>query len=131
MSVDPSQDELVSLDLTDDETFVLDEGLIQWGGPSRCSEELAVAMGFLGTADLYEQSARIRAALSDRSSISRLDVTRALLATEIVFSSDVMGAGVDWEIVTGLEDVQTLRLLRGLQRKLVGVTVRLGTHRDS
>jgi hypothetical protein len=35
-------------------------------------------------------------------------------------SSDVIGAGVEWETVTGLSDVETLRLLRGLQRKLIG-----------
>lgn len=41
-----------------------------------------------------------------------------LIATEIVFASDVVGAGLDWPIVTGLRDDQTIALLRGLQRKM-------------
>ena len=51
--------------------------------------------------------------------LSPIDARRVLLATEIVFASDVIGAGVEWETVTGLSDVDTIRLLRGLQRKLI------------
>jgi hypothetical protein len=42
-----------------------------------------------------------------------------LVATEIVFASDVFGAGVEWSTVTGSTDAETIAVLRQLQRKLV------------
>ena len=50
------------------------------------------------------------------------DLTRALVATEIVFSSDVFRAGVEWETVTGLADQATLALLPGLERVMTMAT---------
>ncbi|GAA3334482.1 hypothetical protein HP467_00430 [Curtobacterium albidum] len=44
---------------------------------------------------------------------------RTLLATELVFVSDVVGSGTDWETTTGIRDADALRLLRSLQRKIV------------
>ena len=47
-----------------------------------------------------------------------MDWTRSLLATEIVFSSEVLGAAGDWSIVSGMSDGYTLTLLRQVQSKL-------------
>jgi hypothetical protein len=47
--------------------------------------------------------------------LSRADWRRALLATEIVFASDVVGSGLDWSITTGLADEDTIGLLRAMQ----------------
>ncbi len=76
-------------------------------------------MGFQGVADLFEEGRRIGAAIAAGQAVSRTDWTRALLATEIVFVSDVVGSGWDWETTTGYTDSATLTLLRGLQRKIV------------
>jgi hypothetical protein len=38
-----------------------------------------------------------------------------------MFASDTFGAGVEWEIVTGRDESEDLRLLRAVQRKLVAV----------
>ncbi|QKS21463.1 hypothetical protein HUN58_17345 [Curtobacterium sp. Csp1] len=43
------------------------------------------------------------------------------VATELVFVSDVVGSGTDWETTTGIRDADALRLLRSLQRKIVSV----------
>lgn len=51
--------------------------------------------------------------------LSRTDWTRALLATEIVFMSNVIGSGWDWQTTTGFGDEETLRMLRSLQRHVV------------
>lgn len=109
----------VQLRLSDDERNVLRYGLREWGGPANCTEELAVAMGFLGIEDLFREGDRIAQGISAGQPQTRTDWTRALLATEIVFSSRVMGAAGDWSIVTGLDDVETFRLLRSLQRKFM------------
>ena len=44
--------------------------------------------------------------------------TRALLATEVVFVSDVVGSGSDWQGTVGWVDDATMSILRQLQRKL-------------
>jgi len=51
--------------------------------------------------------------------VTALDTTdeiRALVATEIAFASDFVGAGVDWATVIGLSDEETISILRRLQR---------------
>ncbi|KAA8882042.1 hypothetical protein F3087_38960 [Nocardia colli] len=110
--------DLVAVDLSDDEREILRRGLGEWGGPARSTEALAVAMGFASVADLYEQGRRLRAALNSKEPLSAADWRRALVATEFVFASNVFGSGVDWQITTGIRDEETIRILRGLQRKL-------------
>ncbi|MFZ2503887.1 MAG: hypothetical protein WAW88_14585 [Nocardioides sp.] len=116
--------------LDDDERRVLRAGLIEWGGPATCTTELAVAMGYQSLADLFEEGGRIGDAIAEGRPLSRTDWTRALLATEIAFASNVMGSGLEWPITTGFEDEATLKILRSLQRKIVTggvVGVTLGT----
>jgi hypothetical protein len=110
----------VAVDFADDERRVLEEGLGQTGGPGAPSEELAVGLGFANLGDLFAESARIRAVLSEGNALSDRDAVRALILTEISFVSDCFGAGVEWETVTGLRDDDTIAVLRRLQRKLVG-----------
>ena len=73
----------MTLSLTDDERHLLDRGLVEWGGPARCTDALATAMGFESVRDLFDQSARIRLALGSGKPLSAWDWTRMLLATEI------------------------------------------------
>src|SRR6266700_711602 len=113
-------DELLAFDLTEEERFMLNRGLVEWGGPAYCTDAMAVAMGFESVADLAVQSQRILAELDAQAPLSGWDWKRTLLATEIVFASDVVGAGVEWPTTTGLDDARSLEVLRSLQRKLVG-----------
>jgi hypothetical protein len=108
----------LSVELTDDEVRVLCHGLLEWGGPARCTDRMAVAMGFEDVEDLWGQGERIRQALADRQPLSQRDWVRALLATEIVFASAVLGSGTDWEATSGLSDADTIRILRSAQRKI-------------
>jgi hypothetical protein len=105
---------------------MLDRGLVEWGGPACCTDAMAVGMGFTDAQDLFAQADRIRAELDAGRGVSRWDWSRALLATEIVFASDVMGSGVEWTITTGLDDARSIHVLRGLQRKLTGVVITIG-----
>jgi hypothetical protein len=110
--------DLLAVDLTDDEIRVLRHGLLEWGGPARCTDRMALAMGFESVDDILRQGDRIRTALDDRQPMSQRDWVRALLATEVVFASDVLGSGQDWESTSGLTDAETIRVLRSLQRKV-------------
>jgi hypothetical protein len=113
---DPGRE--VQISLADDERFLLSRGLIEWGGPARCTQEMAVAMGFESVDDLFVQSDRLIEALEARHALSRTDWTRVLLATEVVFASNILGAGRDWAIATGIDDVKAVELLRQLQSKI-------------
>jgi hypothetical protein len=106
-------------DLTEGERRLLREGLGQWGGPARPTNELAVALGFADLSDFDDQRDRLSDSLAKGETLSSLDATRALVATEIVFASDVFGAGVEWSTVTGFTDAETIAVLRQLQRKHV------------
>ena len=123
----PEPTDLITVPLTDDERYLLNRGLVEWGGPARCTDAMARAMGFESVRDLFEQSDRIRGALDAGEPLSAWDWTRMLLATEIVFASDVMGSGGEWPTATGLDDVRSLALLRRVQRKLMPARVPVGS----
>ena len=110
-------------DLTDDEQELLWRGLLEWGGPASPTKSMAVAMGFRDVSDLLKEGSRIRKDIRERRPLTYSDWRRALLATEIVFASDVVGSGVEWSTTTGLEDEETMRMLRSIQRKLVATGV--------
>jgi hypothetical protein len=109
----------IAVDLTDVERTVLLNGLNEWGGPARCNEALAVAMGFASAQDLFDRRSDLAASVR-AGAMSADDWCRVVLATEIVFASDLVGSGCDWPITTGCSDEDTLAALRRIQRKLPG-----------
>jgi hypothetical protein len=113
-------EDLLDVALSPSERTVLRHGLIEWGGPASCTEEMAVAMGFDGIQHLFAETDRLVTAIDRQAPLSRRDWLRVLLAAEIVFASDAIGSGSDWSDTTGLTDLKTLRLLRSIQRKLTG-----------
>ncbi|MEV5426880.1 hypothetical protein ACWDMR_29625 [Streptomyces althioticus] len=104
--------------LAQDEVRLLQRSLDEWGGPARCSDELAFGMGFVDARDLFDQCRILSRALGDDDPIKPVDWARTLLAAEIVFVSDLVGSGVEWQTTTGLTDEATLPILRAIQRKL-------------
>ena len=118
--------ELLDPDLEPDERHLLRWGVVEWGGPARCTEEMAVAMGFRSVQDLFDSTDRLTAAIQAGTPLIAADWLRVLLATEIVFASNTMGSGLDWSITSGLTDDQSITLLRSVQRKLGGIGNLLG-----
>lgn len=109
------------VELSADERALLAEGLGHWGGPADATDDLARVMGFADVESLYRDGARIAADLRGGAAMSAADWARALIATEFVFASDYYGAGCEWPTVSGLGDEETIKRLRGVQRKLIGV----------
>jgi hypothetical protein len=107
--------------LTVDEISWLRRALLEWGGPARCSDELAIGMGFESVQDLLHQCGRLRSALGNDLPIVPVDWARILLAAEIVFVSDLAGSGCEWSTTTGFSNESSIRILRAIQLKLVGV----------
>lgn len=110
--------DLVFVDLSAEERSMLRSALLEWIGPAKPTEQLALAMGFQGLAGLSRDVMTLREALKEGAPLSREDWRRVLLATEIVFASDVVGSGLDWSITTGAPDAEAIAMLRALQRKL-------------
>lgn len=113
-----SADEVIAFDLSDEERHLLYYGLIDWQGPSECTESLAVAMGFSGLDDLDREGQRIGAAILAGEPLAPRDWTRALLSTELIFASDVVGTGREWTVIQGGTNAHWIQVLRGLQTKL-------------
>ena len=109
------------VDLTEDEVRVLRHGLGQWGGPAAATDELAILLGLKDKDDFDRDRRDLTHRIEAGTDLSGEEWRRALLATEVNFISDVVGAGHDWVHVTGFTDGETLEILRRLQRKLIGV----------
>ena len=115
-------DEIVDVELSDDERDLLGEGLLHWGGPTSPTDALAQVIGFADVETMHADGQRIREALRNRRPLSKRDLQRALIATEIVWASNFYGAAFEWEIVAaGWDDQRTLETLRQLQRRLAGL----------
>lgn len=54
---------LIAPDLTPEEREVLTAGITEWGGPARCTDQLAAAMDFGSVDELGQKSARLVQAL--------------------------------------------------------------------
>ncbi len=113
-------DEVVDLRLSVEERELLWEGLHQWGGPTRPTDAVARVIGFSSINGMHAEKKPIQGLLKAGQPLTKRDWERALVATEIVFASNYYGAAGDWEIASGWDDARTLRVLRGIQRKLAG-----------
>jgi hypothetical protein len=107
-----------SVDLDAGERRLLSSGMLEWGGPARCTEEMAIALGFESVQDIFDQTDRLRGALASGAPLTYIDWSRVVLATEVVFASAVVGSGHDWSITTGITDADTIVLLRQVQMKV-------------
>jgi hypothetical protein len=117
---------MLSPDLDDVERRMLRWGVIEWGGPARCTDEMAIAMGFSSVQDLFDSTDRLAGAVGSGAPLAAADWLRVLLATEIVFASNTVGSGLEWSITSGLSDEESLAALRSVQTKLAGIGNLLG-----
>ena len=108
----------INVEFSDIEREMLRAAMLEWGGPAHPTELLVKAMGFGSLSNFPEEVARLRAALQHHDPLTRQDWNRVLFAAEVVFVSDVVGSGLDWSITTGYSDVETIALIRSVQRKM-------------
>lgn len=117
--IDP--DAPLHIELTDDERDMILAALAEWGGAARPTHVLARAVGFSDLEAFDAGRDRLRDALQDAQPLAPVDWKRLLISTEICYASDYYGAGWEWEVVTGLDTYASLRTLRDLQDKLIGI----------
>lgn len=75
-------------------------------------------MGSASLADLQVAGDRIAGAMAAGEALPVRDWTRAMVATEIVFASEVLGTGSEWTVINGGTDAYWVGVLRSLQRKV-------------
>lgn len=109
---------VLHVDLDEEERAMLRWGLLDWGGPAKPTEELVRVMGFESVDSLYDDARRIAERVRTGEELSRRDWTRALVATEFVWASDVFGSGLDSVYTFGYPDAEAVAILRSVQRKL-------------
>jgi hypothetical protein len=114
-------DEEIRVPLTPDARTMLALALDSWSGPGQPTEPFAQAIGYRNVAELWPRSDELAERFTAGEDVfTRRDWTRAIVSLEISFSSD-MGAGYEWSIITPYSDEYTIRVIRELQLKLVGV----------
>lgn len=104
--------------LTEAERTLLLRGLECWGGPTAPSRGLLLDLGYDSAAMAYGSFERFARDIRADRAMPAADWSRALLATEIAFGSDIVGAGLDWAVYTGLPDESVIPVLRELQLRL-------------
>jgi hypothetical protein len=115
-AADPN--EVIAVELSERERKMLAWGVVEWRGPARCTDELAIAMGFASVEEVFTHGHLLHEWIRSSTPLRRLDWLRALLLTEIVYASEVLGSGSDWPNTSGIPDEESLHLLRSLQRKI-------------
>ena len=113
-----SDDARVPVSLDEMELRFVRVALLEWGGPARPTDGLAVAMGFTSAARMSSEAWELWERIEAGEALTATDWRQVLLAVEVVFASDVVGSGLDWRITSGISDEESIAVLRGLQRKL-------------
>jgi hypothetical protein len=114
---DNASERQYEVSLLDDERDFLIQGLYVWGGSTRMTLGLATALGFLSVTHLYEQTTLLAGRLEARDQLDRKQWAQIVALTEIGFSSAIFGAGGEWSVDTGIDDDESLILLRRVQTK--------------
>jgi hypothetical protein len=107
------------LPLTEVEIKFFVRALGEVSGPAHITDSLAHFVGFENVDDMIAQCERITQLLEQGATISLSDIRRSQLVCELMFASDIVGSGVEWETTTGISDVDGIRLLRQVQIKLL------------
>jgi hypothetical protein len=116
-----SSSELVAVDLTERERKFIWEALHQWVWSATGKPFPFQALGLSDWDEFDELTGRLAHAVTGGESLSDLDWARVLFLTECSWASSLVGAALDFFVVTGFSDTEGLTLLRGLQRKIGGV----------
>jgi hypothetical protein len=115
-----SSSELVAVDLTEDERDFIRQTLHQWESSASGQPFPFQALGLLTWEEFGELTVRLERAVTDGEPLADLDWARVLFLTEITWASSLIGAGLDFDVVTRFSDTEAVTLLRGLQRKIGG-----------
>ncbi|MBW0013411.1 MAG: hypothetical protein JO059_09625 [Mycobacterium sp.] len=116
-----SSSELVAVDLTQDERDFIRQALQQWESSAAGQPFPFQVLGLSTWGEFGEQTLRLERAITGCQPLTDLDWARVLFLTEVTWASDLIGSGLDFDVVTSFSDTEAVSLLRGLQRKIGGI----------
>jgi hypothetical protein len=108
----------IAIDLTERERDFIVDGLREWQGSAGWKPLPIEAMGISDWDEFDALTDRLRAAVGRGEPLTELDWARVLFLGEITWASSLVGAALDFEIVTGFSDAEAIAVLRSLQRKI-------------
>ena len=92
--------------------------LKQWRSVASYKPLPITMLGFSSWPEFDGAVEELRDTIERQQPLSELDWTRVLVLTEIALASNVLGAGLDFELVSSVSDTDAVELLRSIQRKL-------------
>lgn len=105
--------------LTEEQCRFLSTALAMWSGVAGWRPLPITALGYASWPAFDADIAGLRAQLDQpEPQFSDADWTRILLLAEISFASDLLGAGLEFEVASTWRDPKALRVLRSIQREL-------------
>lgn len=110
--------DLIEFDLTDRERTFICDALYEWRGAAGSAPLPIDALGLGSWNEFDALTDHLRDSILRKDSMTELDWTRALFLAEITWASSLVGAGPDFETVTGFSDEEAVRVLRSIQRKI-------------
>ena len=116
-----SSSELVAVDLTERERKFIWHALHEWRNSAAWKPFPIQVLGLSTWDEFDELTGRLALAVMAGQSLTMLDWARMLYLTECSWASSLVGAALDFSIVTGFSDTEAVSLLRGLQRKVGGI----------
>jgi hypothetical protein len=116
-----SSSELVAVDLTERERKFIWHALHEWQNSAAWKPFPIEVLGLSSWDEFDELTWRLAQAVTVGQLLTTLDWARVLYLTECSWASSLVGAALDFSIVTGFSDTEGLSLLRGLQRKIGGI----------
>jgi hypothetical protein len=116
-----SSSELVAVDLNETERKFIWHALHEWQNSAAWKPFPIDVLGLSNWDEFDELTGRLAHAVTEGQSLTTLDWARVLYLTECSWASSLVGAALDFSIVTGFSDTEGLGLLRGLQRKIGGI----------
>jgi hypothetical protein len=108
------------IDLTDREREFMWRLPLEWNGSASKKPPPFEVLG-LGEDDPQQFGVllgRLYDAVKERTPLSDLDWARVMFLTKITWASSLLGAGSDFEIITGISDEEGIHLLGAPQRKI-------------
>ncbi|MEU4313832.1 hypothetical protein [Nocardia sp. NPDC024068] len=104
--------------LTPREHEFLDAALASYTGVSSNAPIPVRALGLNDRTQFKAEVGRLRRAVAERATLNHIDAARVLFLSELAFGSDLLGAGVEFQLVSAIRDDEAVAILRTLQRKL-------------
>jgi hypothetical protein len=108
----------IAIDLTERERKFIVGGLREWHGSASWVPLPIEALGMSDWDEFDALTDRLRAAVGRGEPLTELDWARVLFLSEVIWGSSLVGAALDFEIVTGFSDAEAIAVLRSLQRKI-------------